>query len=174
MSISNLSDIINPNLSFKMKELSVDTLETKSLSAIDYANALVLFNASGVGTALGYQQGYYTPILTPISNINSISVNIAMYERIGNFVKVSINGNVQTISTASGNFQFELPVIRATNFTNIGELTGSGERYNIISGTGSAMTCYAELATNNLGNGYIFPSTVTTDNFNIIFFYSLV
>lgn len=148
MSISNL---------FKSETASYLDLQVDSINAQQY-NPIIVYN----------------PILTPQVNIASASLHFSNAEQVNNRVLCKVYGSVQTSSSASGVFDLTLPVGRTTPFPDDYQVCGAGSKFNIGSGTGSGLSIQSITGATAQIRVFIHPSTITDDNFELIFSYEII
>jgi hypothetical protein len=113
-----------------------------------YNSTEVKNDLNGVTTI---ETGTYTPTLTGVSNVTSVTLTDAKYTRIGKRVRVAIRVTLNPTS-ASGAVEFNtsLPVAKGSNFSATGEAHGGG--ISVTSG-GSQ---FASIVSSNVGAQTVF------------------
>lgn len=133
------------------------------------ANTYLVGDASGNASwATAPTSASYTPTLTNTTNIASSALNQAYYIRVGNIVHVTISGSVTASGIGATLLTFSLPFTTATTTqtSDVAASIGLNGGTAFTSGEGS-------IASGTTGNMKYIATAGTSDNFTIIFTYTL-
>jgi len=117
-------------------------------------------NASNIATGtiaaarlpIVLDQGTYTPTLTAISNITTLTSAQCQYMRVGNVVTVS--GQIDVAATSAGFAQYGISLPIASDFTAPRQCGGGGYH-----GGGAAVGFFADATNNRTTGQFVAPNT---------------
>jgi hypothetical protein len=136
-----------------------------------YGTALHNNAGSVTGTTNQYiASGTWTPTLSAQVNLGASTINDGQWMRVGNVVTASFNlTQALTANNTISGFEFSLPI--ASNFTNIGNLSGAmGRRGGAGSESGTVIASVA----NDTGVVSFFALTLGSNIMSIVFTYVIL
>jgi hypothetical protein len=159
------------NLSIQRNNTTIISVTSTGINVTGAVNATGdIVSETNLGGA-NFSGTTYTPTLTSVTNIASVTTFNAQYMRVGSTVTVSIFTQIGATLAAPTSSQLDISLPIASNFTLSEQCTGCGVGINST----NVESCYIVAETANNRASFIFIATNTTShNFGITFSYIIV